>query len=45
MLVTSWSQRFALRSRTNKILRQALAEWRLTKDAHPVMGAARTYAP
>jgi Co/Zn/Cd efflux system component len=29
----------------NKILRQALAEWRLTKNAHPAMGAARTYAP
>jgi Co/Zn/Cd efflux system component len=29
----------------NKILRQALAEWRLTKNAHPAMGAARTTAP
>jgi hypothetical protein len=29
----------------NKILRQALAEWRLTKNAHPAMGAARTKAP
>ena len=29
----------------HKILRQALAEWRLTKNAHPAMGAARTNAP
>jgi Co/Zn/Cd efflux system component len=29
----------------NKILRQALAEWRLAKDAHPVMGAVTTDAP
>ena len=28
-----------------RILRQALDEWRLTKNAHPVMGAARTNAP
>ena len=27
----------------SKILRQALSEWRLTKEAHPVMGAATTY--
>ena len=27
----------------SKILRQALNEWRLTKDAHPVMGAVMTY--
>ena len=26
----------------SKILRQALNEWRLTKNAHPAMGAART---
>jgi Co/Zn/Cd efflux system component len=29
----------------SKILSQALSEWRLTKDAHPAMGAVATYEP